>query len=406
MSGKLKTVVKIFYYIVMFGFAVMLALTLPSGFAYDETMKYVKSSLRNGNYAAAADIVGGYFNDEHVYIETIGENGGIVLFEAATLQYSENSDGSKELNKIAKSYSGFIWGIKKEYSIEANAENKTKILITDKLGEEHYIHIIDFDSNKDDVKDCNVSIKKHDFLYLDFSTLESPSIDLIKFIDKDGKVFKEFDVDFDFTSTFFSDVEPFINEYNENPRSDQLKELSETFLAKSEHYKKCTAGPGESRAIAISVPIVCAFILVAYFVADSLLGKRYIIRGFKWILVKVFHVKFKSDDQKRAEEISKEVFGTDYNCTLTIELDVEDVPEMDEVVVIKYSNEKESFEYNLIKTENYKQTKSVKAGVYVNPWFELNEKYVFGNIPTTLVVEGFKKELKIKITRKESEDKQ
>ena len=404
MSKKTKTGVKVFYYVVMIGFTIMLALTLPSGFAYDETMKYVKGSLTKGNYEAAASVVGGFYDDQHSYFETFESGGGIVLYNAATLQYTD-ADG-KSQNKITKSYSGFIWGVRDTYQTDGNTGNKSKILIVDKLGENHYIPIIDYDTDNDDIKDCCVSLKKHDFLYVDFSTQVTPSIDVLKFLDKDEQTFLELDVDFDFTGGFFDDVEPFITEYNINPSSSELKNLSEAFKAKSEHYKECVSGPGQQRAITISVIIIACFVLLTYFIGDSLLGKRYIIHFFKWILVKVFKVKFKSDETKRAEQLKKEVFGTDYNCSLTFELDVSEVPEMEDVVVIKYSNEKESFEFNLIKTENYKQTKSAKAGIYVNPWFEINENYVFGNIPETLDVEGFKKELTIKITRKESEEKQ
>lgn len=81
-----------------------------------------------------------------------------------------------------------------------------------------------------------------------------------------------------------------------------------------------------------------------YLIGDSLIGKRYVIRFFKWVFVKVFKIKPK---QKKVK--NEETFGHDYFCKLTMTCDVSEVEEFDTSVQVKYSNESGEAQFTLLK---------------------------------------------------------
>ena len=133
-----------------------------------------------------------------------------------------------------------------------------------------------------------------------------------------------------------------------------------------------------------------------YVIGDFLVGNRYILKFFRWLLVKVFKVKFKEKPVK-----NKEAFGHDYYCQVTFVLDPSEVEGFSDSVQIRYSNNDGEISFLLLKEENYTTTVRVKAGTYVNLWIDLDRQYATQNLPETLVVEGFRKALKIKIIKRE-----
>ena len=195
------------------------------------------------------------------------------------------------------------------------------------------------------------------------------------------------------------------SDFNRDWKSEKLEGLHDAFLAKSESYKISSTGVvANSKADTKAAIIVVAYFLCVYVIADFLLGHRFILRFFRWFLYKVCKVKPR---QKKPPKRS-EVFGNDYYCQVTFELDVTEIENFAESVQIRYTDSKgEEISFILLKQENYQATQRVKAGVYVNLWIDLNKtEYATQDLPEELFVEGYRKTFTVKILRRAGGGKQ
>lgn len=405
MSKGLKILVSILYYAFTFIIGLFIAITLPNIYYYDMTMSSIRDSLNSKEYSQAMELVGGYFDKEYCYQVDFTEGGGIVLFKSATLDYVKDEDGNDtNENFLQKSYAGFIYGISDSYNCKGKDDNKTKLILIDKNDVEYKIDLLDYDSDEDEIIDTISTLYEKGFIYVDLNINIASSIKEIKFIDASGNIFKEFELNYEFNEQFFTDVNPFITKYNEDPRAQELEQLDNEFRQKSSNYLMSSNDEISSKAQKKSITFVIIYFVVIYIIADFLIGKRLILKFIKWILVKVFKVKFKDKAQKSAEEEFSGDFGHDYYSQLTMKLEFDGDSDLDEVVVISYSNIEENFEFNLLKSENYTQTKRVKAGLYMNPRIELNANYEAQNLPENLVVQGFRTNVTINIKRIEKRE--
>lgn len=396
-----KIISSIIYFLFTFIVGIILALYLPNIYAINETMDLMESYLNNGEFAEAMTMGGGLYDEEYVLHAEFTNGGGIVLFNSASLIPDMVKVGEEETlvddAKIHKAYSGFVYGVKSIYNINSNNDNKTKIVVTDLLGETHDIEIINYDSDGDKIDNTIYTYEEKGYFYVDIGLETLPSIAKIEFIDKDGNLFAEIETNLEYDAQFFTDVEPFVNEYNNDFNSSNLKLLKNEFMEKSEHYRQTGIKLQSSHADKKAAVVVVVYFIVVYIIADFLLGSRFIIKFVKWILVKVFKVKFKQRTPKH-----NEVFGHDYFCKLTLSIDTESVENFDESVQLRFQNQEgEEFSYILIKSRNYTDTQSIKAGNYVNLWVDLNEKYKTQNLPDTMEVEGYQKTITFKILNRE-----
>lgn len=408
MNNKFRIVVKVIYYIFAFSMGLLFAVSLPNWFSYDITMNYIHDALTEENYQDSVSLVGGYYNDEYVYLNTFSENKGIVLFEAVSLTYdSENSSNSE--TQVHKAYIGYIWGIKDSYDIQSDSENnRTKMVIKNLNDESFNIELLDYDSNNDGIKEDISLLKSKDFFYIDIDYNLVNSLKSITLVDKNGNDYLFFDLsdkNFAYNTSFFNDVNDFVDEYNRDYSSEKLAELDESFRAISPHYQiSKSASELTKKALKWSILIILAYFLVIYLIGDIALGKRYTIKGIKWILKKVFKVKFKSEEEKteleRIKELEDQKFGADYYSKVSITLDTTEAEDLTGGVIISYSNEKERIEFNLSKSEDYTQTQRIKAGVYKNPWIEIDPQYEVYELPENLLVEGYARTITIKIKQK------
>ena len=388
-----KLFAKIVYYIFTFSIGIFLALFLPYFYILGETLNYMQLYLEQGEYDKAMGLIGGFYDKQPLVEMQLPDGGGVVVFAAATLE----TDEEKGVDKLQKAYSGFLYGVQNKYVV-SGTNNSSKIVVTDLEGNEHSFDILNRDDNNDGTNDNVSTMLNHGFVFFDFPQIEVDSVSEITFIDSGGKTFAEVDVgELVFSESFFADVDKFIRVYNADPSDEALDKLQEQFLSLNENYATSTKG-AEPRAVAdkrAAVVVVVYFVSV-YVIADFLVGRRYILRFFKWLLVKVFKVKFKEKAPPK-----EEVFGHDYYCQVTIMLDVSAIPDFSDGVTVRYSNTEGEAEFLLLKENGYTVTQRVKAGTYVNLYTDLSKGYIAQNLPEKLVVEGYKKALKINIIRRE-----
>ena len=394
-----KTFARIIYFLFTFLIGILLAVFLPFIYMSDgEYLNLMQSSLNKGEYSDAMLLVGGYFDKQEVFQKDFEGGGGIVLFSSATLVYSDDEETVDEA-QIHKAYAGFVYNVKDNYKATSEGANKTKMVVTDGSGEEHTVDILDADINEDKRNDTIATYYTHGFFFIDLDEDTFSSLREIKLIDRDGNDFQKITLNLNYEEQFFSDVNDFLEEYNRDYKSDKLPELNDAFLAKSENYKISTLGVAQSKADTKAAIVVVVYFICVYIIADFLLGYHLIIKFFKWFIYKVCKVKPKN----KKEPNRKEIFGNDYFCQVTFELDVSEIDSFAESVQIRYTSEKgEEICFILLKQENYKSTQRIKAGTYVNMWIDINKsEYGTQDLPETLTVEGYRKTFKIKILRRE-----
>ena len=390
---------KIIYYIFTFVLGLLLAFTLPYFMYVHTAMRSIPKWLHAGEYDHAMALIDGYHNRQHVYQQDF-DGGGIVLFEATTLSENSGDEEDKTIDgdKLFKSYAGFIYGVQGRYEVFATENNQTKLVVTLMDGSTKTVEILGYDSNGDGRNDGNATAEQNDYIYLEFRQEDIPSIKYLSFIDKNGgEFFKSKELSLDFSGKFFTDVDEFVQEYNRDYQSVMLAQLSADFLDKDDNYAINTYGDLKTKADTAAAVIVVVYFVCIYVIADFLLGNHYIIKFFRWFLYKVCKIK-----PKNKPKLSKnEAFGQDYFSMVTVVLDLEEVPNFSESVQIKYTNTDVEVVFTLLKENGYKDTQRIKAGTYVNPFIDMNRDYAPTNLPDNLEVEGFQKEIKIKIIKRE-----
>ncbi|MCM1042654.1 MAG: hypothetical protein NC350_00355 [Corallococcus sp.] len=388
---KTKIFAKVVYYLFTFVLGVILAIVLPYTYASEMPFQLADEYLIAGNYAQAINLTAAFYDKNPVFVQKFDDGGGIVLFATTTL-YNGNSEHPDWMDKMHGSYSGYIFGVKDRYEVHSPKDNKTELLVETATATKRMRILnldIDGDKNPDSISSM---LTTSDFIYLDFDRDNFDSLRKLTFVDKTGAVFKEIDLKLDFEESIFADVSDFQAEYNSDFNSDKLDDLSNKFLAKSENYAICVTDIIHKAAMNKAVTVVLIYFICIYIIADFLVGRHYIIRFFKWLFVKVFKVK-----SKKPKPDDKEIFGNDYYSQVTMSLDLSELPDFNQSVQVRYADTESEAQFTLLKENGYSQTKRIKAGVYPNPWIDLNREYAPVNLPDNLVVEGYKMEIKIKI---------
>lgn len=399
MSKGAKIFINILYYILTFSIGVLIAVTIPAAMVYSYSMKDIKKSLIEKEYDKAMRYLGGYYDKEYNYLS---EQGDLVIFNAITLMYNSGEEGDTLVDgtKVHKSYCGYYFNIPNNYFTAGDAStNQTKLLITDKDGKEVKYNLIDYDYNQDGSVDSISTLVSYQFIFFEIPIEKSSSVKKIDFYDKNGAIFYsiEFEEVLEFKEQFFADVDDFVEEYNRDYTSSKLLELDSEFLSKSNNYQKSTNGDIVKRVNRRVALYVILYFMLIYLIGDSLIGGRYIYKGIKCLVLKIFGKRI---NEKNKENVKAEYIGDIYS-NLTIELDVEE--DFNIPVTITYSNEKEDLEFVLVKEDGYKQTKRVKAGTYVNMKVIMNDDYVVINPVQVLEVKRFNEKLNVKIRRREGE---
>lgn len=277
-------------------------------------------------------------------------------------------------------------------------------------GENHKVVILNTDTDSNDTKDTIATVIQNGFLYVDLVKDEIGSITKIELFDCDGNIYcsVELTSTLNYSEKFFQDVMEFVDLYNSpypdtdaemEKHADKLSQADSKLRSLDEHYKKSTDGVVKSNADKKSTVAVIIYFACVYIVGDLLVGKRYIVKFVKFILVKVFKVEFKPKKPKYDEP----VFGSDYNCQVTLQADISEFADegFDSSIQIRYTRDGVETAFTLLKDNNYTQTISLKAGRYVNLWVDLDSRYATQNLPDTLIAEGYRKNIKFKIIKRE-----
>lgn len=415
---------KIIYYIFTFLVGIILALTLPPYFFnFTELPRVMVESLDQGDFDKAMLLTGNYYNKELVYERKFDGAGGIMLFEAVMPLEQENKEANLPKYALYKTYLGYIYGIGDSYKTQSAESNRTEVLITGTGNESVSIPLLDYDEDGNESLDGVSTAAKYGFIHLDFAQYTVPSIDQITFKDADGKQFwqSESNLGLNFDSPFFREFDGYIDDYNncivrfnaaqddgvrksiDNEQSNLYTRFKASLLANDNYVivdnenqdylaaRKTVSKPANVKASLI----VVAYFVGIYIIADFLLGSHYIIKFFNWFLFKVCRIPRKS---KKAPN-KNEVFGHDYFSMVTLKLDLSDAPDFGGSAEIKYTNSDCEAKWTLLKADNYTATQRIKAGVYVNPFIDINRNFAPVDLPDNLEIEGYRVEKTIKIVR-------
>jgi len=392
MSKGARIFINVLYYILTFGIGILIAVTTPAALTYSYSMKDIESALATEKYADAMMSVGGYYDTNYVFLS---ENKDLVIFSAMTLREDENKVYGTKVNK---SYCGFYFNVPESYITAGNGEaNQTRLMLTQKDDNQVKHNLIDYDFDQDGTVDSISTLVNYNFIFFEIQIEECASVKKLDFYDVNGNL--SYSITFgevlEYNEQFFIDVEPFIEEYNRDYTSAKLLELDETFRAKSSTYLKSSNGNLVNRVNKRVAIYVFLYFAAIYFIGDSLIGGRYIIKGIRFLFRKIFRRKQKETYQKSKPQ---QFVGVMYS-NLTMELDV--LEDFNKSVTISYSNEHESFEFYLVKEDGYKQTKRIKAGTYVNLKVLVDEDYEVIDPVEVLELKRLNEKQIIKIRRKE-----
>ena len=331
--------------------------------------------------------------------ETFGEGKGLVLYEACFLREVIDETTQERKQELRVSYAGYLYGVKEEYLVAAKENNQTMLKVTTAAGGVIDYPLLNYDMDGDEGYESNASLQENGFLLIELDEPTFPSVTKLDFYDKDGNLFRSFNLALTFDGTFFADARPFAEEYNAGMTAERFTEADAAFRGKNGNYLMGSVDDYRSKSIVTACVLIGVYFLLVYALYDVLLGRKFIVRGVKWLLQKLFRIDFaKREEEKRLKEAGDRIIGTDYFSRVTFSLDLSEVPDFRETVTVRYtSDEHGDVEFLLLPAEGYTAAKRIHAGVYVNPWIELDRAYEAENFPANLVVEGYQMDVKIKI---------
>lgn len=431
---KSRIFATVIYFIFTFGIGIVFSLTLPGYFAtFTTPVEVIGDALARGEFVRGIVLmepVG--FAEEPALSCTFEEGGGVVLYETVTEYYDrESSEDGKDSaanglthGMLYKSYAGYVYGVEGRYDVFATSENGASLRVTQADGTEKTLPLLDYDSDGNGTNDGISTYTQNKFIVLDIRESDVDSIKKLVFTDKTGAdvLVAEAEGELTFKSALFDcfgDIESYnalvrdlareglsdaerssLNEQRNayvQSVSDKLEKTEGCALtAKSEAYR-AAADEVSGRANKKAIPFIILYFVAIYIIADFLLGTHFIIKFFKWFLFKVCRIP-----RKEKKVTDEDFYGHDYYCMVTFKLDLSAVPEFNGSVGIKYmSGAGEEFLFTLLKGEEYTASLRMKAGVYVNPFIEIDRGYGPVDLPENLVAEGYQKEILIKIVKRE-----
>ena len=426
-----KTFAKIVYYLVTIMIGILMCVFLPYFFLYDgESMNMMEDALEAGNPAEAMAFVGGYYNPNPVFQEDFENGGSIVVFESATL-YShkyeaEDEEVPKTKLRLHRSYYSFVYGVDEIFNSSKEQNNKTVLKIST-VGKEVDFQILNSDSDKDGEMDYISTLRKNGFFVIemgeeDLSKLGITSMSSFKIIDKDGNLFAEVSLPDNifgegklFSTAFFNDVEPAVLKYNEmidfevNSPNDEnyntvmqgfaqeVSKFDEQILEKG--YLKSSTTIAKTRADKLATIVIVIYFVAILVIGDFLVGPKFLLRFFKWFLVKVCKVDeekltFKRKDKNpQSDDVE---FGNDYYCQVQFEIAEENRESLDDQLIITYASEKQNVVFTLNKDNGYTELQRVQKDVLKLVSAESLNSVSYTEIPDSLAVSGFNKSIIIK----------
>lgn len=422
----------IIYFIFTFGIGIIFSLTLPGYFATFTIPSEVSTeALADGDFITAIALTepAGFFKKPVIDCK-FDDGGGVILYETVMEVYDRSSsDDASEKDKLSngmfyKSYTGYVYGVSDRYEVFATENNGTVLTVTTRQGQEVDLPLLDYDSDGNGSNDGISTYTQNGFIILEIREGEVSSLKKLSFKDKTGTVKFEAETEqnLDFQSEFF-DCFGDINGYNAlvarvNDPETSSSERDSINSARNDYVESCVKNLKQNadfvytpecdeykaavsvingRANKKAIPFIIVYFVAIYVIADFLLGSHYIIKFFRWFLFTVCKIPRKNKKSPKKEE----VFGHDYYSMVTLRLDVSEVPEFNGGVEIKYTNSDAEVKFTLLKEGNYTDTQRIKAGVYVNPFIDINRDYAPLDLPDNLEIDGFQVEKVVKIAKRQ-----
>lgn len=385
MNKKLKLFIKILYYVLTFGLGIILALILPGSVLYENLAQDMNQNLLDGEYDKSMCLIGGYYDKEWAYQETFDDESGVVLFRAMTI----NQDETPYQAQLC--YAGFLYNVTEDVYKTKKLEygNKTALYVNKDESSESRVEILNYDSNQDGAYDSVNTMVNYKYLYFEILMGSVEEIKSLSFYDMDGNLFHKADTSsktLDFKDTFFTSLETFKTEFNQDNAGSNLQALEDAFLSQNNNYQKGNYGDAYVRANKFSATVVIIYFVCVYLIADFLVGQHFIIRFIIFIVDKIKR-------KRHPEEAPNDLYGTDYFTQVTFKLEVD--PSVSSDVLLRFSKEDNNEEVVLLaKKSNYELTKRIHAGKYGNLRFESDELEPT-DLPEVLEIKGFKIEIVI-----------
>ena len=428
---RAKTFATIVYYLFTIMIGILMCIFLPYFLLYDgESMNMMEDALESGDPASAMAFVGGYFNSEPVFARDFENGASRVVFESATLythKYeAENDEEQQTAQRMHKAYYGFVYGLDGKFDAYQEQDNKTVLEITTATGKVNF-QILDSDSNKDGVLDHIAILRKNDFFVLemgqdDLAKLDVTSMSKLAIYDKDGNLFAEVQLPAEvfgeeqlFNTEFFADVDSFVAKYNElidfevtRPDDENFDTITKGFAQEmsvldqqilEKGHSKSSTTIAQTRADKVATAIIVIYFIAILVIGDFLLGPRYILRFFKWFLVKVCKVAPEKLEFRRNNKASKNeetTFGNDYFCQVRFELNETEREGLDDQIIVAYASEKQNVVFTLNKDNRYSDLQRVQKDVLQLVSVESLNSLTYDEIPDSLEVSGFNKSIIIK----------
>lgn len=430
---KSRIFATVVYFIFTFGIGVVFSLTLPGYFAtFTVPAEVVVDALAENDFATGIVLTEpiGFYRTPALDCK-FEDGGGVILYETVMEAYDRTAAEKAEPDRnglkhgmLYQCYEGYVYGVADRYDVFAQENNGTSLLVTTESGEEKKLPLLDYDTNGDGVNDGISTYTQNGFILLEIRKSDVSSIKSLRFTDKMGTAVLAADAQrvLSFESEFFScfgDIDTYngwveagskqgasaeeveaLNKSRNEFVEAVTKKLNETegcaLTANSEEYKAASQAINK-RANNKALPFIILYFVAIYILADFLLGSHFIIKFFKWFLFKVCKIP-----QKGKKSVPKEeAFGHDYFSMVTLKLDLTEVPGFNGSVEIKYTNAGEESVFTLLKEDGYSATNRMKAGVYVNPFIDIDRAYAPVDLPDNLEVEGYQVEKTIKIVKRE-----
>ena len=363
MNKKIRVILNIFYWLFIFVMGFLIVAYAPKAISYNLLFEKTNSAIKKNNQVQAVHLNELYYDSEVVYQS---DDYQLTLFQAVSKETQEKNV------VLTKKYVGIIKDVEKS-RFNVKGSNAAKILLNDT----YQIDILSTDTDKDGENDSVSTLINFDFIYFYIPYLCQENISKISLLDFEGKTYFEYAVDLHFNESFFTDIDPVINDFNQN--GEISTEVRDAFLAKKDSYKETSFKNIYIKAQQKTFGYMVLFVFVALLFYDVGLGLHLTWIPVKWLYKKVTRKK----KEKKAQE--EKAFKYEGNTQIIVKARVPE--KFVKQIKIKYQNDETIFEIVLRKSLDYEARITVKAGLY----HQVLEDYGFliSGLPENLNLDRF-----------------
>ena len=379
MSTKVRIVLNVFYWLFIFAMGFLIIVFLPRAFSYTGLYEKINDAIVNDRPEEAIGLNELYYDSTPVYQL---DDKSFSLFATSSKQRIDNQA------VLDKQYVGIIKNVDKSRFNNQNV-NKSEILINN----EYKISIITIDVDEDKKYDSVSTLISYDFIYFNIPYKCVDVVNLITLKDYEGNNYLEYEVNLSFSESFFTDINPLIEEFNQN--QIVIEENETKFLNINEAYKRGDIENVNFEARLKTTFVMLGYVFIALLFYDIGLGLHLTWIPVKWI--------YRKSMKKSSKNTSKEPVGLPkYEGNTQLKIKATVPAGFSKQIKIQYENlNKElNFEVVLRKTTEYQATLSVKASTYKLK--STYDDFVVNGLPEELVLDKFYQALTLTIDERGS----